>query len=213
MKQRGWVSHIRFSPKGDRLAFIDHPLRGDDGGTISVVDLNGKKSDLTQRWASAFGLAWSPSGNEVWFTATATGFSRSLRGVSLSGTLRELLSAPGTLTLHDVGAGGRALISRDAMRSGAVGLAPGENKERDLSWQDWTVPFAITEDGKLVLFTESGEAGGGEYAVFIRDTNGGSAVRLGQGSSRALSPDGKWALVLRQNISPPDFVLLPTGVV
>jgi len=208
----GWVSHIRFSPKGDRLAFIDHPLRGDDGGTISVVDLNGKKSDLTQRWASAFGLAWSPSGNEVWFTATATGFSRSLRGVSLSGTLRELLSAPGTLTLHDVGAGGRALISRDAMRSGAVGLAPGENKERDLSWQDWTVPFAITEDGKLVLFTESGEAGGGEYAVFIRDTNGGSAVRLGQGSSRALSPDGKWALVLRQNISPPDFVLLPTGV-
>jgi serine/threonine protein kinase/Tol biopolymer transport system component len=208
----GWVSHIRFSPKGDRLAFIDHPLRGDDGGTISVVDLNGKKSDLTERWASAFGLAWSPSGNEIWFTATATGFSRSLRGVSLSGKLRELLSAPGTLTLHDVGAGGRALISRDAMRSGAVGLAPGENKERDLSWQDWTVPFAITEDGKLVLFTESGEAGGGEYAVFIRDTNGGSAIRLGQGSSRALSPDGKWALVLRQNMSPPDFVLLPTGV-
>jgi Tol biopolymer transport system component len=208
----GWVSHIRFSPKGDRLAFIDHPLRGDDGGTISVVDLTGKKSDLTERWASAFGLAWSPSGDEVWFTATATGFSRSLRGVSLSGKLRELLSAPGTLTLHDVGAGGRALISRDAMRSGAVGLAPGETKERDLSWQDWTVPFAVTENGKLVLFTESGEAGGGEYAVFIRDTSGGSAVRLGQGSSRALSPDGKWALVLRQNMTPPDFVLLPTGV-
>jgi Tol biopolymer transport system component len=208
----GWVSHIRFSPKGDRLAFIDHPLRGDDGGTVSVVDLNGKKSDLTERWASAFGLAWSPSGSEVWFTATATGFSRSLRGVSLSSKLRELLSAPGTLTLHDVGAGGRALISRDAMRSGAVGVAPGETKERDLSWQDWTVPFAITEDGKLMLFTESGEAGGGEYAVFIRDTKGGSAVRLGQGSSRALSPDGKWALVLRQNMSPPDFVLLPTGV-
>jgi Tol biopolymer transport system component len=35
---------------------------------------------------------------------------------------------------------------------------------------------------------------------------------LGQGSSRAFSPDGKWGLVLRQNMSPPDFVLLPTGV-
>ena len=35
---------------------------------------------------------------------------------------------------------------------------------------------------------------------------------LGEGSSRALSPDGKWALVQRQNMSPPDFVLLPTGV-
>jgi Tol biopolymer transport system component len=130
----------------------------------------------------------------------------------LSGKGRELLSAPGTLTLHDVGAGGRALISRDAMRSGAIGLAPGESKERDLSWQDWTVLSDLSPDGKLLLFVEAGEAGGGEYAVFTRNTNGASAVRLGQGTSRALSPDGKWALVLRQNLSPPDFVLLPTGV-
>jgi serine/threonine protein kinase/Tol biopolymer transport system component len=208
----GWISHLRFSPKGDRLAFIDHNLLGDDGGTVSVVDLKGKKSDLTERWASALGAAWSPSGDEIWFTATASGFSRSLRGVTLSGKVRELLSAPGTLTLHDVGAGGRALISRDALRAGAIGLAPGENQERDLSWQDWTVPIDISEDGKLILFIEAGEAGGGDYAVFSRDTNGTSAVRLGQGSGEALSPDGKWALVLRQNVSPPDFILLPTGV-
>jgi eukaryotic-like serine/threonine-protein kinase len=198
----GWISHLRFSPKGDRLAFIDHNLLGDDGGTVSVVDLSGKKSDLTESWASAMGLAWSPVGDEVWFTATASGFSRSLRGVRLSGKLRELLSAPGTLTLHDTGAGGRALISRDAMRAGAIGLAPGETKERDLSWQDWTVPYDITEDGKLMLFVEAGEAGGGEYAVFTRETGGASAVRLGPGSPNAFSPDGKWALMLRQNISP-----------
>jgi hypothetical protein len=208
----GWISDLRFSPNGDRLAFIDHNLLGDDGGTISVVDLNGKKSDLTERWASAIGAAWSPSGDEIWFTATASGFSRSLRGVTLSRRARDLLSAPGTLTLHDVGAGGRALISRDALRAVAIGLAPGESKERDLSWQDWTVPIDISEDGKLILFIEAGEAGGGEYAVFSRDTNGKSAVRLGQGSANAFSPDGKWTLVLRQNMSPPDFVLLPTGV-
>jgi len=208
----GWISNMRFSPKGDRLAFVDHPLLGDDGGTISIIDLSGGKSDLTERWASAFGLAWSPSGEEIWFTATDSGFSRSLLGVSLSGKVRELLSAPGTLTLHDVGTGGRALISRDAMRAGAIGLAPGESKERDLSWQDWTVPGDLSKDGKLFLFIEAGEAGGGEYAVFTRDTSGASAVRLGQGSARALSADGKWALVLRQNISSPDFILLPTGV-
>jgi serine/threonine protein kinase/Tol biopolymer transport system component len=208
----GWISNVRFSAKGDRLAFVDHNLLGDDGGRISVVDLSGKKSDLTERWSSAYGLAWSPSGDGVWFTATATGFSRSLRGVTLSGKLRELLSAPGTLTLHDVGSGGRALISRDAMRAGAIGLAPGENKERDLSWQDWTVPNDISEDGKLVLFVEAGEAGGGEYAAFSRETSGASAVRLGEGSPLAFSPDGKWALVLRQNISPPELGLLPTGV-
>jgi WD40 repeat protein len=208
----GWITNIRFSPSGDHIAFIDHPLLGDDGGTVAVVDLKGKKSDLTERWASALGLAWSPSGDEIWFTATATGFSRSLRGVTLSGKIRELLTAPGTLTLHDTSAGGRALISRDALRAGAVGLVPGESKERDLSWQDWTVPSALSEDGKTFLFTEAGEAGGGDYAVFVRETNGTSAVRLGQGTARALSPDGKWALVLRQSLSSPDFVLLPTGV-
>jgi hypothetical protein len=58
------------------------------------------------------GLAWAPSGDEIWFTATATGLSRSLRGVNLSGKLRELLTAPGTLTLHDTSAGGRALSPR-----------------------------------------------------------------------------------------------------
>src|SRR4029077_2036159 len=208
----GWISDLRFSPKGNHLAFIDHNLLGDDGGTVSAVDLNGKKADVTERWASAMGAAWSPSGDEIWFTATATGFSRSLRGVTLSWKGRELLSAPGTLTLHDVGADGRALISRDALRAGAIGLAPGESKERDLSWQDWTVPIDISDDGKLVLFIEAGEAGGGEYAVFTRDTTATSAVRLGQGSANAFSADGKWALVLRQNMSPPDFVLLPTGV-
>jgi len=208
----GWISGLRFSPKGDHLAFIDHNLLGDDGGIVSAVDLNGKKSDLTERWASVMGAAWSPTGDEIWFTATATGFSRSLRGVTLSGKGRELLSAPGTLTLHDVGANGRALISRDALRAGAIGLAPGESKERDLSWQDWTVPNDLSDDGKLMLFIEAGEAGGGDYAVFTRDTTGTSAVRLGEGSANAFSPDGRWALVLRQNIVPPDFVLLPTGV-
>ncbi|MFY9790751.1 MAG: protein kinase [Candidatus Sulfotelmatobacter sp.] len=59
----GWISDPRFSPRGDRIAFIDHPLLGDDGGVVSVTDLNGKKSDLTERWASAIGLAWSPSGD------------------------------------------------------------------------------------------------------------------------------------------------------
>jgi Tol biopolymer transport system component len=208
----GWISNLRFSPKGDRLAFVDHNLLGDDGGTVNVIDLNGKKSVLTERWASALGAAWSPSGDEIWFTATASGFSRSLRGVTPTGKVRELLSAPGTLTLHDVGAGGRALISRDALRAGAIGLAPGETKERDLSWQDWTVPIDISDDGKLFLFIEAGEAGGGEYAVFSRNTSGTSAVRLGQGSANAFSPDGKWVLVLRQNVNPLDFVILPTGV-
>ena len=34
----GWLSDLRVSRDGSLVAFIDHPLQGDDGGTMSVVD-------------------------------------------------------------------------------------------------------------------------------------------------------------------------------
>jgi hypothetical protein len=39
----GWISHPRFSPQGDKIAFLDHPVQGDDSGSLAVVDLQGKK--------------------------------------------------------------------------------------------------------------------------------------------------------------------------
>ena len=43
----GWLSHPRVSPKGDVVAFIEHPVRRDDAGLIAVVDLSGKKKTLS----------------------------------------------------------------------------------------------------------------------------------------------------------------------
>jgi serine/threonine protein kinase len=30
----GWIGHIRVSPKGDYIAFLDHPIQGDDSGRL-----------------------------------------------------------------------------------------------------------------------------------------------------------------------------------
>ncbi len=30
----GWIGHPRISPKGDLIAFADHPLQGDDSGAL-----------------------------------------------------------------------------------------------------------------------------------------------------------------------------------
>jgi len=49
---------------------MDHPIRGDDRGTVMMLDLQGNKHALTPEWAGEEGLAWSPNGSEVWFTAT-----------------------------------------------------------------------------------------------------------------------------------------------
>ena len=56
----GWISYPRVSPKGDFVAFIDHANQGDDGGSVAVVDLSGKKKNLTRDWYGTQGLAWSP---------------------------------------------------------------------------------------------------------------------------------------------------------
>jgi eukaryotic-like serine/threonine-protein kinase len=206
----GWVSHPRIAPDGKTIAFLDHPFERDDLGTVSVVDLLGNKKTLTRQFVSAQGLAWAPSGNEVWFTATISGSSRELRAVTLSGEERLVYLGTGTLTLHDIFKDGRVLFSRDDLRAGMIGLAPGQSKERELSWHDWTVERDLSDDGKLVSFDETGEAGGETGEVYVRGTDGSPAVRLSEGASPTLSPDGKW--VLARNLSLQHAILrLPTG--
>ncbi|HEX8814466.1 MAG TPA: WD40 repeat domain-containing serine/threonine protein kinase [Terriglobales bacterium] len=207
----GWIGHIRLSPKGDAIAFIDHPELGDDGGSLAIVDLSGKKTTLSTNWDSIQGVAWSPSGDEIWFTATRTGGDRSLYAANLSGTVRLLARVPGELTLLDVGRDGSVLLTRGNDRAGIIGLGSGAAKEKDLSWLDWSVPGELSPDGSTMLFSEAGEGGGPKYAVYLRKTDGSPAIRLGEGTATALSPDGKWALA-RLNVSPAPLLLLPTGV-
>ena len=207
----GWISHPRFSPKGDMIAFIDHPQPRDDGGAVAVMDLAGKKTTLATGWDSIQGLSWSPHGSEIWFTATRTGGDRSLYAVNLSGTVRILARVPGELTLLDVNRDGGVLLTRGNDRAGIIGLAPGAKKEADLSWLDWSVPNSLSADGRMILFTEAGEGGGPKYAVYLRNTDGSPAIRLGEGSGVALSADGEWAIA-RPNMTPSPLVLLPTGV-
>jgi hypothetical protein len=212
----GWISHPRISPKGDMIAFLDHPLQGDDSGSVAVVDLSGNKKNLSGDWYSVQGLAWSSEGQEVWFTATETGLDRDLSAVSLSGQKRLVARMPGTLMLFDIAHDGRILLGRASWRRELMGLAGGP-KELDLSWLDYSYPADLSADGKTVLFDEEGVGGGARYgkeraltyAVYIRNTDGSAAVRLGEGTAEALSPDQKW--VIAQNPgTPAQFRLLPT---
>ena len=66
-------THVRLSPQRDRVAFLEHPMRGDDRGDVVVVDRKGVRTTLSSDWSSSQGLAWSPDGREVWFTASKVG--------------------------------------------------------------------------------------------------------------------------------------------
>jgi serine/threonine protein kinase len=207
----GWVSQVAVSPDGTRVAFQDQPILGDDRGSISVIDAAGKKQTLPVECESTQGIAWTPSGKEVWFTCASKGLWRALLAATLDGKVRKVLQVPGSLFLGDIGPDGAVLLAHDNARRGVVGLAPGESKERDLSWLDWTQPTMLSEDGRTLLISEQGEGGGPGYGVFLRKTDGSPAVRLGTGEAIALSPDGKWVIAQDLSTDPAQFVLLPTG--
>jgi len=206
----GWITNIRFSPQGDKIAFMDHPARWDDRGSVCVVDLAGQETTLSSGWGSEDGLAWSPRGDEVWFTAVEGGLNRRVMAVNLSGRLRTILNVPAGLSLQDVSPDGRVLVTFATERLAMEAVVKGSREVQDLSWFDWTIPRDISNDGQWVLFEESSEPAGPHYAVAIRKLDGSPPVRLGDGSAGGLSPDGKWALSVFTGV-PEHVTLLPIG--
>ncbi len=207
----GWISHARVSPDGKHVAFMEHPVRGDDGGFVAVVDREGKKRTLTERYASEWGLAWTARGDEIWLTAAKVGANRALHGVSLSGAERMLARVTQSLTLQDISADGRALVAHDSIRIGIMAGAEGQARERELAWLDWSSLFDLSSDGKTILFSETGEGSGPAYSTFIRTIDGAPPVRIGEGGGQALSPDGRWAAVQGTTEGKRGVLLYPTG--
>jgi dipeptidyl aminopeptidase/acylaminoacyl peptidase len=186
----GWISNLRVAPDGDRVAFIDHPILNDDGGDLVVMDRAGKRTTLAAGHASAHGVAWSADGREVWFSAAKENLEYSISAVSLTGASRLVMSGTGIVILHDLSRDGRALVSREEWRVSLIGRAPGEDAERDLSWLDWSLASDISRDGQTLAFTEAGGGAGPGYSAYVRRMDGSPAVRLGEGVTQELSPDG-----------------------
>jgi eukaryotic-like serine/threonine-protein kinase len=204
----GWISHPRISPNGDAIAFLDHPSPEDDQGVVAMVDLAGHKRVLSTGWESEEGLAWSPDGSEIWFSAAHAGLERRIYAVNPAGRERLAYQALGGVTLQDIAPDGRVLLTRDEDRAGMIGAGPGATKEQDLSWEDWSLPVGLSHDGKTLLFDEQGEQGGPTYTVAVRSMSGSSPIPLGEGMAGDLSPDGKWAAT---DVSYSQIMLLPTG--
>jgi hypothetical protein len=207
----GWIGHLRVSPAGDLIAFFDHPRGYGDNGTVAVVDLVGKKTTLSSGHGMSHGIAWSPTGGEIWFSAAGRdGFA--LRALALSGEQRLLWRNPGPFDLDDIAGNGHALVTLIDVRVGAVGLVRGAAAERDLSWLGWTDVSDLSPDGTTLLFREHGyrSVRRGPADLYLRKMDGSLPVRLGEGAAMALSPDGEWAVSLQMTPAA-TLVLVPTG--
>ncbi len=178
----------RFSPRGDRIAFIERPDR------LRVMEISGKPTTLAEG-IRGITLAWSPAGDEIFVDTRSDAGEGRIVGVDLAGKSRVVLRCPDRLFLYDIAGDGSALIERAASRRRAASLAPGASTERDISWFDGSVPVGLSADGTSVLISERGDASGGKESFYLRRTDGSPAAKLGEGNALDLSPDGKWVLV------------------
>jgi len=204
----GFMSDVRFSPKGDRIAFFEHPRKWDDRGSVNTIGLEGHNTVLADGYWSERGLAWSPDGKEIFFSASQSGGSFEVYAVTMRGRKRLAYQAPGEITLQDMARDGRWLITRMDFRYATLVHSGSAADDRDLSWLNTSHARALSPDGRTLLFAETGL--GANYAVCLRKTDGSPVLRLGDGWPADLSADGKWVLAVLQT-TPPQLVIYPTG--
>jgi serine/threonine protein kinase len=206
-KPTGWISHVRVSRDGTKVAVLDHAAIGDNGGSVLEIDLDGKVRTVSTSWFTVWGIAWSPRGTICVSGQRAS--SPGLYEIMQDGTLRVLQMLTGFPYVQDISASGELLFIQGTPQMKMEWHEPGEDA-RDMSWLDWTLARDISRDGKWILFDETGPGTAGVAAAYMRGTDGSPAVRLGDGIALEFSPDGRWALV--QNRGEHDtLTLLPTG--
>ena len=207
----GYISHMRVSQDGRRVAFLEHPLYGDNRGHVALYE-NGKTRRLTPEASGLEGLAWSRDGREVWYSGSNDEIWQLLAadaGATAPREGRVVWHVPDNLLLHDIDARGRILLAANELSGSLHGAMAGDARDRDLGTGGWMLPGSVARDGRAALTTRV-DAVDPNYAVMVRPMNGEVPVTIGSGRAQEFSPDGKWALSIIP--SPPQRVLLlPTG--
>jgi len=192
-----WLERPRVSRDGTRIVVLEHERPGDNRGFAAIVTVSGDHRVVTPEYTEIVRCAWSPAGDEVWFSADSTGSRPEMLAVNESGAIRHVLNIPGAVVLEDVKEDGRLLLQTQSLKGRMLARKAGEASDVELTWMDDQYLGDITQDGNTVLFTEQGQGGGPSYSTFIRSTDGAHpALRVGEGNGIRISPDRKYVLIV-----------------
>ncbi len=206
----GYLSDVRVSPRGDRIAYMPHAFPEDNRGRVVVIDRAGAMVATSPEYWGEEGLAWSADGESVYFSGSEEGPDYAIRSLAMDGTVRNLLVAPAGLIIHDRAPDGRLLVSTHLERGAVMALLPGAAAERDLPWLEQSVNPTLSRDGRSLLFGDQSRLSGSLYSVLFRAADGSPPVRLGDGNGTDLSPDGASVLAVVMD-DPPRLMIYPTG--
>jgi DNA-binding winged helix-turn-helix (wHTH) protein len=194
------ATRLRVSPRGDRVALLDP-------GGLLVVDGRGIRTRVALPMAHQ-GLAWAGDGSLL-VDAGDSDLRRTLRRVSLGGTITEVCALAGTLVVHDVSRDGRVLLHHGFERWSVRARAPGEAEEHDASAYANSQLQGLSADGERILLWDGGEGPPGSALLY--PTRGGAPLRLSEGHPLGLSADAAWFLLDRRDVSGGGIVLAPTS--
>ncbi len=206
----GYLSDIRFSPDGQRIAFTEHPEKGDDRGAVAVVDLKGAHKILTPQYPAIEGLAWALDGKSILFGSSVNGGVQQVNEVTLSGDVRPGSPSLGNATIQDVAPDGTRLTIRSDVFTRIWVKRAADSLARDLSWLNVSFFPILSADGSLLIFGDGSDIAGENYAVMLRRTDGSPAIRIGEGGDLSLSRDNQWVLSSVPSV-PVKLMLFPTG--
>lgn len=208
----GYLSDVRVSPDGNRVAFMEHPARFDDRGFVKIVDRGGTVRTLAGEYWGEEGIVWTrDNGTVLYAGADNGGETYQIHAVNADGTPapRLVLPSPGAMFILDVAADGQWLVTRTDDNLTIKALVAGRSGERDFPWLGSALGPVLSRDGRLLLFTDQSASAGTNYAVTIRGVDGSPPVRLGDGSAQDISRDG--TRVLAQLFNPEAAIVYPTG--
>jgi Tol biopolymer transport system component len=191
---RGGRFFVRVSPRGDRIAF-------EEAGRVHVVDTSGNERFVSRKFSGTVRFAWTPKGDEIWVTDPFAA-SGVVYALTLSGKERIALRIPTSVEILDISRDGRVLLFVGNQRWETWSRPNGQPNERELTVLADSDAMGISPDGKTLLINDRG--------IYLRNSDGSPPKRLGEGYGSQLSPDGRWAAVVRPG-PPSELVLVPTG--
>lgn len=213
-KSTGYLSDLRVSPEGSRVAFFEHPVRWDDRGYVLVADRrSGSVKKLTGDCPSMEGLAWTPDGRNVVFSGSQSIGIDQLQPYLVDAIGREparqALQTRGPVYIQDIAPNGRWIVTYQQYKGFSHFRLTRDKSEQEIGWLNMTFFPFISLERRSILFTDQSQSAGLNYSIYCRSFESVKPMRIGEGAGQGFSPDGKWALALIN--SPPQLVLYPMG--
>jgi hypothetical protein len=202
--ETGKLDLLCASPRGDLMAFVDHPASADTRGRVIIVDRTGKELAASAEETGIEGVSWSVDGNEAWYSHGATITALDRKGhqrVVLRGSLARLV-------LSDVNAGKILVAPSDVRLKMFTGKRGGPYRE--VSLFDSSEVTGTAADGSALAFVEAAGTGltAEGYAYFLRRGDQPPAL-VAQAFQLALLPDASAAIAVT---GPTKLSRIPTGV-